>query len=171
MHKLIQSWKNSGQISVFSQDKKKLQRQCKLFCYQLTTPYKVNSEMWKTFLRPSLVNIFFSFIYTALLWWKTYMNIFISHLSHHMSCSLPSPCADVLVEGDVEMCSWLIVFYHIKQSRCTLGRNGKREKCLKLYVSGGDRKQINITGEGSEITLTRYSVRQQWLPWQQSLRI
>lgn len=52
----------------------------------------------------------------------------ISHLSHHMSCSLPSSCANVLIEGDVEMRGWLIVLDHVKQSWCSLKRTKKERK-------------------------------------------
>lgn len=43
-----------------------------------------------------------------------------SHLPHHMSRSLPSPSADVLVEGDVEVCGRLVVLDHVKEGRRSL---------------------------------------------------
>ena len=39
-----------------------------------------------------------------------------SHLPHHVGCGLPAAGADVLVEGNVEVCGRLIVLNHVKES-------------------------------------------------------
>lgn len=39
-----------------------------------------------------------------------------TNLSHHVGGGLPTACANVLVEGDVEMSGRFIVLDHIKQS-------------------------------------------------------
>lgn len=49
-----------------------------------------------------------------------------SHLPHHVGRSLPSSGADVLVEGDVEVCGRLVVLDHVKQGRRSLQASGGR---------------------------------------------
>lgn len=49
-----------------------------------------------------------------------------SYLPHHVGGSLPAPRADVLVEGDVEVCGRLVVLDHVKQGRRPLSRTQRR---------------------------------------------
>ena len=50
-----------------------------------------------------------------------------THLPHHVGGGLPSSRADVLVEGDVEVCGRLVVLDHVEQRRRSLNMEEEEE--------------------------------------------